>query len=180
MTTTDEAAIWLAPQKLKPWKKNPRKNDHAVQEVAESIRRYGFGAPIVARRATMQIIAGHTRWKAAMVLELKEVPVRLLDISEQDAERLALIDNRLAELADWDAGALLELHDDLNLIDLGWSDAELENLRRSVEEPSAPVDQSSRWETVYQIVIDCADETEQLRLVEELEERGVKCRLLIM
>jgi site-specific DNA-methyltransferase (adenine-specific) len=100
-------------ERLRPWMKNPRRNDRAVHEVAASIKRFGFGAPIIARRENMQIIAGHTRLKAAIELGLTEVPVRLLDLSESDAKRLSLADNRLGEIAEWDR----EMLDDL-LIEL--------------------------------------------------------------
>lgn len=57
----NEAAVWLSPDDLTPWDRNPRHNDHAVQSIADSISRYGFAAPIVARREDLRVIAGHTR-----------------------------------------------------------------------------------------------------------------------
>lgn len=59
---------------LKPYEHNPRENDRAVAAVAASIKAYGFRQPIVVDAAGV-IIVGHTRWKAAQQLELKEVPV---------------------------------------------------------------------------------------------------------
>lgn len=94
---------------LKPWAKNPRNNKAAVAKVAASIRQFGFAAPIVARMATSVIIAGHTRWEAAHLLGLSEIPVRLLDLSEREAEMLALADNRLGEIATWDDQMLASL-----------------------------------------------------------------------
>lgn len=98
----ESAAEWTDIGMVKPWSKNPRKNDTATQRVADSIRRFGFGAPIVARKDGGQIIAGHTRYKAAKLLGLARVPVRFLDVSERDAELLALADNKLGEIAEWD------------------------------------------------------------------------------
>lgn len=88
---------------LMPWVKNPRKNDDAVRKVADSIERFGFAAPIVARRENGEVIAGHTRLKAAKLLGLTEVPVRYLDLTEREAHLLAIADNKLGELASWDA-----------------------------------------------------------------------------
>ncbi len=69
MLTREPAAEWVAIDALRPWKDNPRKNDgEPVRKVAESIQRFGFGAPILARRENGEIIAGHTRWKAAKKL----------------------------------------------------------------------------------------------------------------
>lgn len=126
--------LWLAPSELTPWKDNPRNNDgEPVAKVAESIKRFGFGAPIVARADNREIIAGHTRWKAAKKLGLARVPVRLLPISEKEAHLLALADNRLTELTGWaDAG----LHDVLGRYDVadqllaGWTEKDVRELER--------------------------------------------------
>lgn len=59
--------------RLPPYEKNPRRNDKAVQAVAESIRRFGFRQPIVVDREGV-IVVGHTRYKAAMKLGLRTVP----------------------------------------------------------------------------------------------------------
>lgn len=59
---------------IKPYQKNPRKNDKAVTAVANSIREYGFQSPIIVDRDGV-IIAGHTRYKAAKRLRLSTVPV---------------------------------------------------------------------------------------------------------
>jgi len=57
---------------IKPYKKNPRKNDKAVQVVMLSIQEFGFKVPIVVDKNN-EIIAGHTRLRAAKRLNLKEV-----------------------------------------------------------------------------------------------------------
>ena len=69
----------LDPNELKPYDKNPRLNDEAVEAVATSIREFGFRSPIIVDNDRV-IIAGHTRYKAALRLGLKEVPVLVADI----------------------------------------------------------------------------------------------------
>lgn len=54
---------------IKPYENNPRNNDEAVDKVAESIRQFGFKQPIVIDKDGV-IVAGHTRYKAALKLEL--------------------------------------------------------------------------------------------------------------
>jgi ParB-like chromosome segregation protein Spo0J len=49
---------------LKPWDKNPRRNDTAVDAVATSIQAFGFNVPILYDQH-MMIVAGHVRWNAA-------------------------------------------------------------------------------------------------------------------
>ena len=126
----EPAAEWVQTSALRPWENNPRRNDDAVAAVAASIERFGFGAPIVARRANGEIIAGHTRWKAARKLGLDRVPVRYLDLDPADAHLLALADNRLSEEASWDDEMLAAVLADLraqqaDLVATGFSDANL-------------------------------------------------------
>lgn len=125
-----QAAEWVPIERLLPWVKNPRKNDAAVDRVSASIRAYGFGAPLLARRENGEVIAGHTRLKAAMRMGLTEVPVRYLDLDETKAHALALADNRIGEVAEWDEEMLAQVLKDLDasgarLDSLGFSEDEL-------------------------------------------------------
>lgn len=112
-SSTNPAAVWFPIESLKPWQRNPRKNEAAVASVAESIRKFGFSAPIVARQENCMVIAGHTRLKAAQKLGLTHVPVRLMDLSEEDAQLLAMADNKLGEIAEWDDEGLARVLADL-------------------------------------------------------------------
>lgn len=133
------AAHWVDVATLREWAQNPRKNDKAVAEVAKSIRRFGWGAPIVANKRDGEIIAGHTRYQAALRLKLTKVPVRWVDLDPADAHALALADNRIGEVATWDDDRLrdvlrdLRAADDSLLADLGFSDSELRGLLGDVE-----------------------------------------------
>lgn len=60
---------------IHPYARNPRKNDEAVKNVAASIREFGFLVPLVIDR-NHEIVAGHTRYKAAKSLGMKEVPLQ--------------------------------------------------------------------------------------------------------
>jgi len=124
------AAVWVPIDKVLAWDKNPRKNDHAVKGVMESIKRFGFASPIIARKEDNMVIAGHTRLKAAKRLGLDRVPVRFLDLDPADAKMLAIADNKLGEVAEWDESELADILNDLNMegLDLsftGFSDDEL-------------------------------------------------------
>jgi len=131
------AAEWVKPSALKPWPQNPTKDDPAsVRRVAESIKRFGFGAPLVARRANSEVIAGHTRLRAAKQLGIELVPVRYLDISEKDAHVLALADNRLAELTQRNNATLAEQLKELDPSDqllAGYTGGDVQSLMREVE-----------------------------------------------
>ena len=86
----------------KPYAKNPRRNDAAVEKVAASIREFGWAQPIVVDGDGV-IIIGHTRLKAAKKLGLATVPVLVrADLSPEQVAALRLADNKTAELAEWD------------------------------------------------------------------------------
>jgi hypothetical protein len=63
-------------ERVIPYDRNPRQNDVAVDAVAASVREFGFRQPIVVDEHGV-IIAGHTRWKAALKLGLAKVPVHV-------------------------------------------------------------------------------------------------------
>ena len=82
--------------------KNPRKNDKAVDGVAESIKQFGFKQPIVIDKNGV-IVAGHTRYKAALKLGFDTVPcVRVDDLTQKQIKAYRILDNKLNELASWD------------------------------------------------------------------------------
>jgi len=130
------AAKWVDPNDLVPWERNPRKNDPAVDDVARSIAKFGFGTPIVARKENNEIIAGHTRHKAALLIDYSPVPVRFLDLTENEAHALAIIDNQTNEIALWDEEVLNELVIELEeeLADICGFDEELDFDEEPAEE----------------------------------------------
>ena len=97
---------------IHPYARNPRKNDEAVKNVAASIREFGFLVPLVIDR-NHEIVAGHTRYKAAQSLGMKEVPCVIADeLTEDQIRAFRLADNKVSEAAQWDMDLLpLELAD---------------------------------------------------------------------
>lgn len=95
---------------MKPYKRNPRKNENAVDAVAASIKEFGFKIPIVIDD-NYEIVAGHTRLKAATKLGLETVPCIIADdLTPEQIKAFRLADNKTAELAEWDLDLLdLEL-----------------------------------------------------------------------
>lgn len=111
---------------VKPYGKNPRRNDGAVDAVAASIREFGFKQPIVVDTDGV-IIVGHTRFKAAKKLGLKEVPVCVADdLSPEKVKAYRLADNKTGELAGWDFSMLdMELAElDIDLSEFGFTQQE--------------------------------------------------------
>lgn len=119
--------------RIKPYPQNPRKNDAAVKAVAKSIEQFGFKQPVIVDRDNV-IIVGHTRWKAAQQLGLKQVPVHVAtDLTPEKAKAYRLADNQTNTIAEWDLELLpLELSglEDLgfDLSTLGFGEDELAEL----------------------------------------------------
>ena len=127
---------------LTPWARNPRSNDKAAERLAYTIAEHGWTNPILLDR-TGQIVAGHTRFKAAMKLGLSEVPTIQLDVEGHEAAAIAIADNRLAEMAEWDGGELAALLDELDgagldLDAIGYDSDELGEALAAMDAPERP------------------------------------------
>ena len=122
-----------------PYKRNPRKNDEAVEYVANSIRSFGFRSPIIVDRDHV-IIAGHTRYKAAKKLGLKTVPVIVAaDLTPEQASAYRLADNKTAEAAQWDKDLLRDELDGLaGLFDMSDFGFEFDQSSEDTEEQDDP------------------------------------------
>jgi hypothetical protein len=91
---------------LIPYDNNPRKNDKAVDYVANSIREFGFKVPIVID-ANNTIVCGHTRVKAAKKIGLTKIPCVVADdLTDNQIKAFRLADNKTAELSEWDMDKL--------------------------------------------------------------------------
>lgn len=91
---------------LKEYENNPRLNDNAVEAVAESIMQFGFKVPIIIDEDNV-IVAGHTRLKAARMLEMERVPCIVADdLTDEQIKAFRLADNKVSEFAEWDFSAL--------------------------------------------------------------------------
>ncbi len=89
-------------ERVRPYKRNPRQNDQAVDAVAASLQQFGFRKPIVVD-AKYVIICGHTCFKAAQKLGLKKVPIHVAsDLSKKQVTAYRIADNKTSEIAAWD------------------------------------------------------------------------------
>ena len=93
---------------LRPYENNPRKNEAAVDKVAASIKEFGFKVPLVITEDG-EVVAGHTRLKAAEQLGIKKIPcVVASDLTPEQIKAFRLADNKVAEFSSWD-DELLEM-----------------------------------------------------------------------
>lgn len=149
--------LYIKTNLLKPYEKNPRKNDGAVEYVANSIEEFGFKVPIVVDKNNV-IVAGHTRYKAAKKLGLKEVPVIVAnDLSDEQIKAFRLADNKVSEKAEWDFDLLNTELDDIIDFDMelfGFEDALQDDAEEAVEdefEVELPAEPKSKRGDIYQL-----------------------------
>ena len=98
----DKALQSLVLQRLQAGKYQPRTimADEPLKELADSIRERGVMQPLLVREiegGRYEIIAGERRFRAAKLAGLNEVPVRILEVDDQAAAAIALIENMQRE-----------------------------------------------------------------------------------
>ena len=158
---------------IHPYPGNPRKNDGAVDAVAESIRQCGYVAPIIVDEEGV-ILAGHTRYKALQKVGYTEAQVIVKEgLTEEQKKKFRLLDNKTNELADWDFGLLAQELEglDFGALSLDWdvygiSDDELDDLMREEVE--------RRVKERHRVVVDCDSEDEAEAVALLLKKQGYK------
>ena len=163
--------------KIKPYPNNPRKNEHAVEPVANSIREFGFKQPIVIDKNNT-IIAGHTRLLAAKGLGLTEVPVIVADdLTPEQVKAYRLADNKIGELAGWDFAQLdIELGD---IADIDMSNFGFEPDGDGTQMDSADMARDDlNYHEQYGVIVMCESEDEQRKIYDDLTARGLKCKVV--
>ena len=109
---------------IHPYPNNPRRNDQAVDAVAESIRQCGYVSPIIVDE-NGEILAGHTRYKALMQLGRNEAEVVVkAGLTDEQKRKYRLLDNKTNELAGWDFEKLEQELEELDFgdFDFGFGD----------------------------------------------------------
>ena len=100
---------------ITPYGNNPRKNDGAVNAVAESIRQCSYITPVIVDEDHV-IIAGHTRYKALAALGMDDIECLVCDgLTEEQKKKYRFLDNKTGEKAAWD---LMKLETELEGLDL--------------------------------------------------------------
>lgn len=99
---------------VKPYVRNPRKNDKTVQLLVDIIPKVGFNVPIVIDRKNI-IVKGHARYAAAIRLGMEEVPCVITDADEETIKLDRLADNKISEFSEWINEDLMHEVDMINL-----------------------------------------------------------------
>lgn len=116
---------------IKPYENNPRINVDSVDEVANSIKEFGYRVPIIIDKNNV-IVAGHTRLLAAEKLGITEIPCIVADdLTEQQINAFRLVDNKTTEFSDWDYEKLKE---ELYALDMDLSEYGFEKISEEFKE----------------------------------------------
>lgn len=158
-------------EEIKPYEKNPRRNDAAVEYVAESLKQFGWRQPLVIDKEGV-IIVGHTRYKAAQSLGMKTAPCLIADdLTPEQIKAYRIADNKVADFSVWDNKLLLEELDEIAKIadDLftGFDVSDLFN--DTLDETANAVITENETGVIYEVVFKSEDEGKIARIREAWE-----------
>lgn len=129
--------VEIQTSQIVPYENNPRDNEKAVDYVMESITNFGFRVPIIIDENNV-IVCGHTRYKAALRLNMELIPcIIVTDLTQEQIKAFRIADNKVAEKSKWNE---LLLKDELQVLQtldfdiasIGFDDWEIEQMLEPV------------------------------------------------
>lgn len=124
---------------LTTYPRNPRRG--STRAIRDSLERHGQYRPLVVNARTHEVLAGNHTYLAARELGWPEVAVTFVDVDDDEAARIVLVDNRTADLAVYDDTELVELLQSLDSLDgTAWDDSDLHELLQSLALSGDPDD----------------------------------------
>lgn len=177
------------------WPGNARRGN--VKSIKESMAVNDVFQPILVQSSTGKIIAGNHRFKALRELNSEdpdrwpdEVPVIPFEVTDEQAARMHVADNKTSDDADWDNELLLAQLDELagsegGLPGTGFDDDELEDLRDAVAGEGAPGSMDlveppddDNYVEQYAVTVICQDEEHQEKVYEDLQGQGYTAKVV--
>lgn len=167
---------------LRPYPGNARRGD--VELIAESLRELGQYKPIVVNKGTVckalanTVLAGNHTMQAASSLGWTSIDVTWVDVDQETAKRIVLVDNRSNDVATYDVESLLDLVTDLpdytaTGFDQDEVDALLEVLESQADELGDDTDNASEeTEQGYGLIVECDSEQHRDNLKAKLIAEG--------
>jgi len=172
---------------------NYRKGD--ITTITESVENNKFYGRLIVQKSTGFILAGNHRWLAAQKLGIKEIPIEEIDVDDETARRILLVDNRSSDKADNDEAKVAELlklvsENNAELTGTGWTNDDLNDIIARSEKtdtgeggapgktPPTPPSGSSNYSEQYAVIVLCTDEEHQERVFEALQDDGYKLKAI--
>lgn len=176
--------IMLTIKDLKYDKRNARKHSSRnIEMIQKSLKEVGTGRSIVidegnnilAGNGTVESFTKNGKTKIKIIDSDGDtlIAVRRKGLTEEEKKKLSLFDNRTAEIADWDVDILKELEQEIDLSRM-FTEKELGNIFGEENEKEMEL------KNVFQVVIDCQDESHQAVAYEDISKMGYKCRVLTL
>jgi ParB-like chromosome segregation protein Spo0J len=170
---------------IHPHERNVNQAD--LGAIIESIGVHGFYGTVIVQKSTGAILCGTHRWRAAHEKGYQQIPVTFIDVSDSQAVKIMLADNRTARLGTDDNAALADLlqalSNDGGIQGTGYDQEALDQLIADLGSGSltgaGAFDESDRLKEQFQILITCESEFQQATLLERLNAEGLKCRALL-
>ena len=160
------------------WRLHPKRQRDLMKNVLQTI---GYADALIARETEdgkLALIDGHLR---ADVSPNVEVPVLVVDLNEREAKELLLVHDPLGALAERDDEAVARLLEDFEATNATLERFIGEEFKIAFPNDDAePLKEPKEVEipNLFQIIVECEDETEQRECFEELTRSGRKCRVV--
>ena len=163
----------------KNWRTHSKEQQDAIKGILAEV---GFAGACLVRQledGSYMLIDGHARTEVSGEAEL---PCLVLDVTEQEADKILATYDPLGAMAGKDAEKLDELLKSFEMDNeaaqamLDELNSNNEILQLNAEGNASGQDQIPEQ---YQILIQCSNEREQAKLLEELNAKGINCRSLI-
>ena len=133
-----DAYIWVPVEDLTPHPENARQGD--IGAIAESLRVNGIYRPLIVQESSNLILKGNNTWQAIRSLGWDTAPVVFLDVDDEDARRVLLADNRLADKAGYYNAMLAEVLIDLDSLDgTGFAPTDIDDILKDLPQERDPV-----------------------------------------
>ncbi len=155
---------------------NARRGD--VETIARSLEKNGQFQPLIVQKSTNHILIGNHTYRAMRRLRWAEADVAFVDVDDDQARKIVLAANRIADLGTYDLDALAELLTQVDDLDgTGYTTDDLTNLLDGEEEDEEP-HTKNEGKPKWGVVVYTGDEEQQLTLMTQLIEEGWDCRAL--
>lgn len=164
---------------LIPYDRNTKKHDKTqINNVAESIKKYGFVQPIVIDKDNVVVI-GHCRLLAAKKLKMKEVPcVCVDDLTEEQVKALRIVDNKSNE-SEWDFDILSDELAELELsdfsFDFGIDDEEENEINEEIHTTERELEPYKYIH--YLVTIETNEHDRYVDILKTIEEMGATVKM---
>lgn len=168
---------------LTPHPRNVRQGD--VGAIIQSLQAHGQYRPIVVQRSSNHILAGNHTYKAAVQLGWDSLSVVYVDVDDDEALRILLVDNRTNDLASYDESGLVDVLKSLieterRLEGTGYDGDDIDALLRGLDDSPSDLDSTPQMAGLeYRLIVECTDEEHQRVLMEEFTTKGLTVRAVV-